>query len=157
MMRFLSLQIVFSEIPDEISLAILVTGCPKRCPGCHSSDAWKNERGTELNSSVMQALLKKYEKWISTVLFMGGEWHETELIALLDLIRKSGFKTALYTGEESISEVLEAKLDFLKTGPYIQELGGLQSPLTNQILKNLNTGEILNLKLQKSTLKEYSK
>lgn len=36
MVRFYNFDIVFAEIPDEVTLAINITGCPYRCPGCHS-------------------------------------------------------------------------------------------------------------------------
>ena len=37
MVRFYNFDIVFAEIPDEVTLAINITGCPYRCPGCHLS------------------------------------------------------------------------------------------------------------------------
>lgn len=36
MVRYHNFDVVFAEIPDETTLAINITGCPNRCPGCHS-------------------------------------------------------------------------------------------------------------------------
>ena len=40
-LRYDGAAVVFSEVPDEISLAISITGCPRRCPGCHSEYLWE--------------------------------------------------------------------------------------------------------------------
>ena len=34
-------QITFQEVPNEISLSFLITGCPLKCKGCHSADSWR--------------------------------------------------------------------------------------------------------------------
>jgi anaerobic ribonucleoside-triphosphate reductase activating protein len=81
---------------------------------------------------------------ISCVLFMGGEWHEEELIHKLKLAQELGYKTALYTGEDDVSVSLKRYLTYLKTGRFIPQLGGLTSPTTNQRLINVSTGECLN-------------
>ena len=31
-----TVQVVFEEIPDEVTLAIEITNCPGMCVGCHS-------------------------------------------------------------------------------------------------------------------------
>ena len=36
MLRFHNFDVVFAEIPGETTLAVNLTGCPNRCPGCHS-------------------------------------------------------------------------------------------------------------------------
>ena len=48
MLKFTIEQIVWQEVPGEVSLAFLFSGCPLRCKGCHSADAWKEGVGTEL-------------------------------------------------------------------------------------------------------------
>lgn len=81
---------------------------------------------------------------------MGGEWHPKELLNFLRLSREQGLKTALYTGLEVIEEPLLSHLDYLKTGPYQRELGGLDSPHSNQKLINVKTGEVLNGRFQQA-------
>jgi anaerobic ribonucleoside-triphosphate reductase activating protein len=145
-MRYSGLQVVFQEIPNEVSLAIHVVGCPLRCPGCHSSDLWKSDQGEELSSEHLNKLLLNYRKYITCVVFMGGEWHLEELLKVIAQVHDAGFKTALYTGLEweLVDGRLKEKLDYLKYGPFIKEKGGLSSPNTNQRLIHLKTMKILN-------------
>lgn len=143
-MNYLSRQIVFREIPNEVSMSYLITGCTLRCHGCHSSDSWNAAGGKPLTLEILTVHLQKYKEWITCVLFMGGEWHEAELIQFCQFVRGQKIKTALYTGAEKVSPQLLACLDYLKTGSYVRTLGGLDSKQSNQKLVNVVTGEILN-------------
>lgn len=75
---------------------------------------------------------------------MGGEWHEQTLIRLLKLAKKRGLKTCLYTGQNNVTEQLKSQLSFLKTGPWIKELGGLADLSTNQVFIEVSTNKNLN-------------
>lgn len=143
-MKYTSRHIVFQEIPNEISLSYLISGCKLKCEGCHSKDSWPASAGTVLTLEKLQKDLTQYQNFISCVLFMGGEWHERELIEYLQAVRRFSKKTALYTGELQISRELEMHLDYLKVGPYIKEKGGLNSPITNQKLIDIKSGRNLN-------------
>ena len=145
-MRYSDIKIVLQEVPTEISLAFFITGCPLRCSGCHSAMEWKSSIGSELTDEVLENFLKKYQLYISCVLFLGGEWYQQTLIKHLKKIKESGFKTALYTGLEEKAVPIEIlnHLDYLKYGSYQQQLGGLSSPKTNQNLINVKTKESLN-------------
>lgn len=81
---------------------------------------------------------------ITCVVFMGGEWYPHELNAKLKIAIDCGLKTALYTGESDISQDIMKNLTFLKTGKWIEELGGLNSPRTNQRFLNVKTNKNLN-------------
>lgn len=35
MLTYVNHDIVFQEFPDEVTLAINLSRCPPRCPGCH--------------------------------------------------------------------------------------------------------------------------
>ena len=145
-MRFSSFQVVFQEIPNEISLAFQIVGCPLRCIGCHSSDLWNSHAGNEMNPTHLAALLEKYRNYITCVLFLGGEWDAGALIQQLDQARSAGFKTALYTGLEflEVAPEIMQRLDYLKYGAYVADRGPLSSPDTNQKIINLKTNENLN-------------
>jgi anaerobic ribonucleoside-triphosphate reductase activating protein len=145
-MRYSSIQIVFQEIPNEISLAIHVTGCRLRCLGCHSSDSWSSKKGTELNIDWLLKNIEKYRQHITCVLYLGGEWHTKELVAHLTFIKSLNLKTALYTGLElsQVDSTIIDQLDYLKYGKYDADLGPLNSPRSNQKLINLKTNENLN-------------
>jgi len=143
-MNFSYPQIVMQEIPGEISLALSISGCPLRCPGCHSAFTWDAEYGDRLNEFSLQRMLDKYEGMISCVLFYGGEWEPDSLIHLLSMVRNRGLLTALYSGHEQVDDEILACLDFLKLGRYIADRGGLESTQTNQRLVDLRTGQCLN-------------
>ena len=55
MFRYINTDIVFQEFPDEVTLAINISECPCRCPGCHSQFLWA-DRG-------MNWRLKHYLHW----------------------------------------------------------------------------------------------
>ncbi|MBX3017382.1 MAG: anaerobic ribonucleoside-triphosphate reductase activating protein [Bdellovibrionaceae bacterium] len=144
-MRYLSARLVFQEVPDEISLALLITGCPMRCRGCHSSDAWNGGRGRELCAEDFDFWLARSRGALTCVLFLGGEWEPEALAAWLDEAHRRGLKTCLYTGLEraEVPEELVARLDYLKVGPYRADRGGLDSPRTNQRFYDISTGRDL--------------
>lgn len=150
-MKFYKTDIVFQEIPGEISLAFYICGCPLRCPGCHSPELWTEKTGKPLTIELFASQLTRYRGLISNVLFLGGEWHQKELIRFLKLAKDEGLHTALYTGLESVPDELRSKLDFLKVGPWWAELGGLSSKTTNQRLYDLRTGQVLNSLFQNET------
>jgi len=145
MLKFSSYDIVMQEIPNEVSLVFSIVGCKLACKGCHSSYLWDENSGEELTDKVFTDLLNKYNGLISCVLFMGGEWEEN-LISKLKIAKSLGLKTALYTGlpRKKVNTKIIEQLNFLKTGRWVEKLGGLSSETTNQKLINLQTGEILN-------------
>lgn len=142
-MNYLSKQIVFQEVPNEVAMSFLITGCPLKCSGCHSASAWNKEIGTKLSPATLGEAIKPYQEFITTVLFLWGEWEEDVLMELITTTKKLWLKAALYTGlgiGEVSSSLLE-KLNYIKVGRWVQELGGLDSPTTNQRMYNLNTKE----------------
>jgi anaerobic ribonucleoside-triphosphate reductase activating protein len=120
------------EVPDEVSLIYSISGCPLRCPGCHSADLRDARRGIPLTLELLHDALERYRGLASCVCFLGGEWQPEALIERLDLARNQGFKTCLYTGRTTLPEGIRRHLDYLKLGPFVAALGGLDSPRTNQ-------------------------
>ena len=141
-------QICFQEVPDEVSLAFTITGCPLRCQGCHSQDTWDPETGIQLNNDNFQHYLTRYQGLVSCVLFFGGEWNPAALLDKLSLAKKHGLKTCLYTGKTKVSQHLIAQLDYLKTGAWRPNQGGLEKEKTNQRFIELATGNLLNFKFR---------
>lgn len=140
-------EIVWQEVPNEVSLVFLISGCPLRCHGCHSADSWKSNLGKELSVDYLRKRLHQYAGMLTCVLFMGGEWQPETLLNLLRLVRHEfGLKTCLYTGFErnELPQFLFSELTFLKTGRWIAKLGGLDSRTSNQQFMDLRTGELLN-------------
>lgn len=146
-MKFVSKNIVFQEIPNEISLSLEISNCPFRCEECHTPEL-QQDIGTELTQDVFVSLIEQNrlnnKMLISCVLFMGGDQHP-ELCELLDICKRYELKTALYTGAESIDSKLIKKLDYVKLGPFIKELGGLKSKTTNQVLYRIEQNKLIKI------------
>lgn len=127
--------VTFQEVPNEISLVLSITNCPYRCAGCHSP--WLQEDiGDELTDNEVMRLVKEYKDGITCVCFMG---EGTDIVALSGLIKfvcDIGLKTCLYSGRDIATDLSQYAvypiLDYIKTGSYKQELGGLDQPTTNQ-------------------------
>lgn len=134
MLKYLYKKIVFQEIPDETSLALGISGCTIRCTGCHSRELWE-DKGINLTIGEINRLLGE-NNGVTCLLLMGGEHDIDSLIELLMYAHKR-IKTAWYCGLDMIPKdklgILN-HLDFCKTGHYDHELGGLDSPTTNQRL-----------------------
>lgn len=142
-MYFSHPQVVFQEVPGEISLALSISGCNIGCKGCHSAQTWKPNYGEELTESIFLSWVNKYPNMITSILFYGGEWEPEALNKLLIISQENNLKTALYTGLElrDVPKLLLKNLTFIKTGKFIKELGGIDSPRSNQRFFNVQTGE----------------
>ena len=132
-LKYLGYSVVFQEVPDEVTLAINISGCPHKCEGCHSKYLWEYE-GNYI-SDDLEGLIEKYKGLITCVCFMGGDQNPQELSNLLTIVRSYKLKTALYTGCDQLSDLsiwILAKLDYCKLGHYNDNLGGLDKSTTNQ-------------------------
>lgn len=131
------------EVPEEIVLGLTILGCPIHCPDCHSSWSWsKNYPQKLINAENISKLLTPYH---TGLLFFGGEWEADFQQTLEQLQDWFHLPLALYTGlstEEAFAKPWINLLTFIKTGPYIQELGNLRSPTTNQRMFRLEQGKI---------------
>jgi anaerobic ribonucleoside-triphosphate reductase activating protein len=143
-MHYHSFQIVTQEVPGEISVSFNITGCPHRCQGCHSPFLWKKNKGSHLSTKVYTHILLSYRALATCVLFMGGEWEAPNLYKKLKQARELGYKTCLYTGAYQVDRSLYEQLDFIKTGPWEKDKGGLESLQTNQQFIEVSTNKILN-------------
>lgn len=135
MLRYHSYNIVFKEVPGEVTLAIAISNCPHRCDGCHSPYLQADE-GRELNEAVVKVLLDRYGEAITCVCFLGGD-ADPEMVQRLAVVVRmhSGYKlkTAWYSGKIAVPECVSIiNFDYIKLGPYVKRLGGLDSPHTNQ-------------------------
>ncbi|MDV7188153.1 anaerobic ribonucleoside-triphosphate reductase activating protein [Lutibacter sp. TH_r2] len=149
-MNYSDLTITMQEVPGEISICFSICGCKLNCKGCHSSYLWNMNNGKLLSEELYRKTLKKYKNLATCILFMGGEWHEKELINYLKIAQSQNFTTCLYSGELSISNSITQHLTWIKTGPWIEELGGLDSPKTNQQFREVKTNQLLNQLFKKN-------
>lgn len=134
MLKYLNTQVTLREIPDEIVLCINITGCDIHCPGCHSKHLW-NDIGEPLTMDSLDTLITPYKTGITCVCFMGGDNDPKEINKLGAHIQTEGLKSAWYSGRTKLPiEICAQNFNYIKLGPYIEELGPLDKPTTNQRL-----------------------
>jgi len=131
-LKYLGYSIVFQEVPNEVSLAINISGCPYKCRGCHSEYLWEY-KGNYLCDDLF-GLIEKYKGLITCVCFMGGDQNPSDLLYCFHIVKQFGLKICLYSGNDDEASLaqLASHCDYLKVGHYDEHLGGLDSPTTNQ-------------------------
>lgn len=136
MLKYYNYDIVFQEIPDEVTLAINISSCPCRCPGCHSPYLW-GDVGEPLTTDVLDQLIGKYDSSISCIAFMGGDAEPSYVNELAKYIHQKhpAYKVGWYSGRIRITPAIDKQdFDYIKIGPYIEHLGSLKERTTNQKL-----------------------
>ena len=142
MLKYKDYQIVFREVPDEITLAINITSCPHHCKGCHSPELW-DDIGEPLDLYKIIELLKDNTKVpITCIAFMGGDNDMESLFNLNKQVKEMfpNLKTCWYSGWEYKDKEFRnyswrmPEFDYVKIGPYREECGGLDNPNTNQVM-----------------------
>ena len=135
-MKYVNTGVVFQEIPDEVTLSINISNCPCHCLGCHSKYLWE-DIGEPLNVMSLDVLLKEYGDDLTCVAFMGGDGTPNEVDALAAWVRSAypHLCTAWYSGRPEISnEIHIENFNYIKLGPYVERMGALNKPTTNQRL-----------------------
>lgn len=148
MLKYTDTLVSFSEIPDEISLCINISGCTNACKNCHSP--WLAEDiGKVLKYNTLIDLINR-NKGITCASLMGGD-SEPEMIAILAFRIKREFpdlKVAWYSGKQELPEGFIRVIkyfDFIKLGPYIEELGPLTSSTTNQVMYKVVDEQLIDI------------
>ncbi len=147
MLKYLNSDIVFQEVPDEVALAVNLTGCPCRCPGCHSPYLWADQ-GEPLTSKALDSLIADCHSNITCVALMGGDAAPAEIDALMHHIRMKHERlhTAWYSGRSLLSTAIHLEnFDYVKLGPYLAHLGPLNNRLTNQRLYKVSNGQLTDI------------
>lgn len=130
MLKYVETIVTFSEVPDEISLCINISGCKIHCEDCHSPYLWE-DKGLILNTRSLTALIEA-NIGITCVCFMGSGNSPKSINKLCAFIREEypNLKTACYFGEDTLpTEIKLNNVDYFKIGHF----NGV--PLTN---KNTN-------------------
>ena len=146
-LKYVDTLVSFQEIPDEITLCINISNCPNTCAGCHSP--WLREDiGEDLNIESLFKLIDA-NKGITCICFMGGDQDPAEIPNLafaVGLRSDYPYKKAWYSGRQYIpDEINVSDFNYIKIGPYIQELGGLDSETTNQIMYKIEDGKLIDI------------
>ena len=133
MLKYTGGSIVMQEVPDEVSLAVVIAGCQHKCPDCHSKYTWE-DKGQPL-SEHLPIMLQEYKKYITCFCLMGGDQDQKELTDICKKVHKEGLKTCLYTGYDEFSQISQSllnELDYIKLGRFDKEKGPLNRKTTNQ-------------------------
>lgn len=145
MLKYVDAKVVFAEVPDEVTLAINISNCPCHCKGCHSSYLAENI-GTELTFNELRRLIKN-NSGISCIALMGGDSEPKRIDALASFVTNHyQLKVAWYSGRQELSKDIELRnFDYIKLGPYIEELGPLSSRTTNQRFYRVEKGVLTDI------------
>ena len=148
MLKYVNTGVVFQEIPDEVTLAVNISNCPCRCPGCHSRYLWE-DIGLPLDVDAVDDFVKKVGEDITCIAFMGGDADPVEVNMLAEYVHETYpmLKVAWYSGRIRLPSVIRKEdFDYIKIGPYIRHLGPLKQPTTNQRLYRIDgNGEMVDI------------
>ena len=156
MLKYVDTKVVFQEVPDEISLAINISNCPCHCKNCHSSyltedigksliyeETYNNK--TVINCNPLSELIEA-NNGITCVCLMGGDSNPEYINILGKAIKHHHLKSAWYSGRQELSKDINLKwFDYVKLGPYIEELGPLNSRTTNQRFYKVSGKELVDI------------
>lgn len=135
MLKYENYDVTYRDLPNETALSITITSCPFHCKSCHSPQL-REDIGTPITE--IPQLVAEYKDHISAICLLGhgGKPHTKEVVELLKELKKTHptLKIGLYSGFDYMFEEFKPYLYYYKVGPYIEELGGLDSPTTNQIM-----------------------
>ena len=130
--------ITFNEVPDKMAVYFELGDCNKHCNGCHSPELWEPLEGSPL-SIFLKIAEREVAKGANAICVLGGtdcnSFSRDLLVFFLGELANLA-PVCLYSGSDDI-EVMQKLAEqgnctWLKTGSYKEELGGLQSPTTNQ-------------------------
>ncbi len=145
MLRYAGTDIVFQEFPDEVTLAINLTCCPNHCPGCHSAYL-QQDAGPVLDTVALLSLIADYRGEITCVGLMGGDADPQSVMKLMDTVRVTygdALRTGWYSGRQQLPPGFRPELfDYVKLGPWVESLGPLSSPTTNQRMYRVTDGQL---------------
>jgi len=128
--RYSSCTVTLSEMPGFTTLVFSIQGCKVHCPDCHSKYLWDEEAGIPLTTKRFISAIEDCDGLINAVLFLGDIENS---FRYTNIARDYNLTTGIYTGKgmEECYLYLEY-FDYVKAGPYKKDLGGLESPTTNQ-------------------------
>ncbi|MDL2231795.1 anaerobic ribonucleoside-triphosphate reductase activating protein [Porphyromonadaceae bacterium OttesenSCG-928-L07] len=148
MLRYVNYNIVFQEIPGEVTLAVNLSNCPNRCKGCHSQYL-QEDIGEPLNEQALNEMLDKYGNSVTCLCFMGGDSCPEEVERLASFLHdrtKGRIKTGWYSGKTNFPANCSVKhFNYIKLGPYIESKGGLDHPTTNQRFYQITEGDMVDM------------
>ena len=146
MLKYVDTLVSFSEVIDEITLCINISNCPCKCVNCHSSYL-AQDIGEPLDLQHLTNLIDS-NKGITCVCIMGGDVNPSEVDDIAQDIKEyyPKLKVAWYSGKQELSKDINLEFfDFIKLGPYIEELGPLNSKTTNQRFYKIENNKLIDI------------
>lgn len=146
MLKYVDTLVSFSEVPNEITLCINISNCPCHCKGCHSSYL-AEDIGNILNLQALTSLIDS-NSGITCVCIMGGDADSSKVDDIAQDIKEyyPKLKVAWYSGKQELSKDINLEFfDFIKLGPYIEELGPLNSKTTNQRFYKVENNKLIDI------------
>lgn len=131
--------ITWNEVPEKMAYYLELGECYQNCPNCHSPHLrCKLDKYTQLEE-VLSKAGQAIDDGANAIVVMGGTTsralNKSELIELLQGLSHIA-PTCLYSGSRDAEADKEVAIDggctWVKTGPYLEALGGLESTRTNQ-------------------------
>ena len=118
MLKYFRHSVSFTEVPDEMSVYIPLTGCKIRCKECNSKWLWEFS-GTPLTPISLLEILRQYPKEITCICIGGGENDLKALNSLFEFIHSHRINTCWYTGLDTLpTEISLRNLDYVKIGSF---------------------------------------
>ena len=139
MIKYLNTQVTFSEVPDEITLCINITGCKVGCRNCHSSYL-AQDIGEPLDLQHLTNLIDS-NRGITCVCIMGGDANPSEVDDIAQDIKEyyPNLKVGWYSGRDYISKDINLEnFNYIKYGHYDENKGPLNSKTTNQVMLEID-------------------
>ena len=145
--------ITLKELPGELAVFFEIGNCTQRCPGCHSKHLWLTPETevkdlTSLKDMIRYAKSQK-RRGATAIVLMGGTTNNIKRHHLMMAVRllSAVLPVGIYSGDTKDTETHSLLMHFtplkwLKTGSYIEALGGLEAfGRTNQeLLTRASTG-----------------
>lgn len=133
--------ITLAEIPNRLAVYFEIGNCTLHCKGCHSKHLWDSMKDdcTDSLNDIMYYVDRYYETGANAILFMGGLRSSNVpplkfITCILRPLYEKGYDIGLYDGGEWDGWIEKASryCKWVKVGPYIEKLGGLDNSTTNQ-------------------------
>ena len=127
-------DIVLEEIPDRVTLAVEISNCRGSCPGCHSPFL-KQDLGVELTPQAVDKLIAD-NFGVNCFLLLGEGRDLQALLGIAAFLKEyhPEVERAVYSGRTEVEPEVWEAFDYVKVGPYVEALGPLNEPTTNQRL-----------------------
>ena len=146
-MKFIYNGVLLQEVPNEISLGLTLLGCNRHCPNCHSQQYWDIYLDTRLGEKfTFFNVCKTFNedkvnlKNSTCLCFFGGDWNLSQFYETISKLKNTWVfgnkKYCWYTGmsKENLFELptIMELFDYIKYGSYVEELGSIDKPTSNQ-------------------------